>query len=207
MDEIRHETVFDTNQQHLGAVYAKALLGATEKAGQSEAVMEELDSLVNDVLAGLPQLDAILSSPRVAYEQKEEMLQRAFADRMTPQLLIFLKVLARRGRFDCLRAIQQATRKLFNEMRGRAEVEVRSATPLDEATLAEVATRLRAALNRDVDVKLKVDPELVAGLAIRVGDTVYDGSVANQLTRLRDDMIAKTNQKIRVELERFAKSD
>jgi len=44
-------------------------------------------------------------------------------------------------------------------------------------------------------------------LAIRVGDTVYDGSVANQLTRLRDDMIAKTNQKIRVELERFAKSD
>jgi F-type H+-transporting ATPase subunit delta len=207
MDEIRHETVFDLNQQHLGAVYAKALLGATEKAGQSEAVMEELDSLVTDVLSALPQLDSILSSPRIGYEQKEQILQRAFGDRMRPQLLVFLKVLARRGRFDCLRAIQQATRTLFNEMRGRAEVEVRSAAPLDQQTIAEVTARLRAALHRDVDLRLKVDPDLVGGLAIRVGDTVYDGSVANQLLRMRDDVVAKTSQKIQIELERFAKAD
>ncbi|MFV1965271.1 MAG: ATP synthase F1 subunit delta [Pirellulaceae bacterium] len=207
MDEIRHKTVFDTDQQHLGTVYAKALLGATEKTGDSETVMAELESVVVDVLGRLPALDAVLSSPRVAYERKEQILQRAFGNRMSSQLLNFLKVLARRGRFECLRAIQQATRRLFNEMRGRAEVEIRSAEPLDQETVALVTARLRSALNCDIDLQLEVDPELVAGLSVRVGDTVYDGSVANQLLRLRDGMIAKTNQKMRNELERFAKTD
>ena len=78
---------------------------------------------------------------------------------------------------------------------------------LDKETVALVTARLRAVLQRDVDVQLEVDPKLVGGLVVRVGDTVYDGSVANQLARLRDDMIAKTNQRIRIELERFAKTD
>jgi F-type H+-transporting ATPase subunit delta len=52
-----------------------------------------------------------------------------------------------------------------------------------------------------------VDPELVAGLVMRVGDTVYDGSVANLLVRLRDELVSKTNHKIRLELNRFSPAD
>jgi F-type H+-transporting ATPase subunit delta len=207
MDEIRHETVFDTDQQHLGTVYAKALLGATEKAGNSETVMAELNSLVQDVLDELPQLDAILDSPRVPFERKEEILERALASRVSPQVLRFLKLLVRRGRFACLRAIRQAARKLFSELQGRVAVQVRAASPLDDATLELVGARLKAALGRDIDLQLKVDPDLVAGLVVRVGDTVYDGSLANQLSRLRDEMITKTSQRIRVEVERFAKTE
>ena len=207
MVEVRHATVLDTGQQHLGTVYAKALLGATENAGNSEIVLGELDSLLRDVLDRVPTLEAVLCSPRVPYERKEQMLQRAFGGRMTLQLLNFLKVVARRGRFNCLRAIQQAARHLLNELRGRVEVTVRSAEPLDETMLTLVSDRLRSILGRDVQLQLKTDPELLGGLVIRVGDTVFDGSIANRLLRLRDDLVSKTHQKIRLELERFAKED
>ena len=203
MVEIHHPTVFDSDQERLGTIYAKALLGATEKAGVSETVLAELDSLVQDVLRPLPKLEAALESPRIPYERKEQLLDRAFGGRMAPLLLNFLKILARRGRFDCLRAIQQASRDAFNEIRGRVVVYVRAAEPLDAAAQTLVTSRLRAMLHRDIDLRVSVDPDVVAGLVIRVGDTVYDGSVANQLARLRDEIIAKTNRRIRQDVQRF----
>jgi len=204
MVEINHPTVFDRDQERLGAIYAKALLGATENAHVSETVLAELDSLVQDVLRSLPKLEAALESPRIPSERKEQILDRAFGGRMAPLLLNFLKILARRGRFDCLRAIQQASRDAFNEIRGRVVVYARAAEPLDDAARTLVTSRLRAMLNRDIDLRASVDPDVVAGLVIRVGDTVYDGSVANQLARLRDEIIVQTNRRIRQDLNRFA---
>lgn len=205
MVEIRHPTVLDTGQEHLARVYATALLGITEKAGNSEAVLDQFDALLRDVLDRLPALEAVLCSPRVPYERKERMLERAFRGAMSLQLLQFLKVVTRRGRFDCLRAIREAAGRRLNELRGRVEVTLRAAEPLDQTALALAASRLRAVLGRDVELQVKIDPELLGGLVIRVGDTVFDGSVANQLLRLRDELVSKTRQKIRLELDRFAK--
>src|SRR6185503_14304012 len=122
MAEVEQRSIHDTGLQYLGTVYAKALIGATEKAGKTEAVLEELDSLVTDVLSALPRLDATLCSPRVPFESKERILDQAFRGKMSVQLLHFLKVLARRGRFHCVRAVRQAARKILNDLRGRVEV-------------------------------------------------------------------------------------
>lgn len=204
MAETKHDTVFDTGQQYLGSVYAKALLGASETAGETEAVLEGLQSLVDDVLEQAPGLEATLVSPRVPLEAKESMLQNAFGSRTAPTLLTFLKVLCRRGRFDCLRAILRAARQQYNEMRGRVEVQVTSADALSVGDLETTTNQLRAALGRDVDVQVNIVPDLIGGLVIRVGDTVYDGSVANRLKQLRNNMIAHSTQQIRGDLERFA---
>ena len=204
MSQPRQETVFDTTQQHLGAVYARALLGATENAGNTDAVLEELESLVDEVLSRVPQLEGTLTSPRVPTEAKHSILDRAFEGRLSRDLLIFLKVVARRGRFDCLRAIAHAFREQFNELRGRVKVQVRSASELDQGARDLVTDRLRGALGREVDLQLDVDPELIAGLVVRVGDTVYDGSVANRLLALREDIFARATEKIRGQLDRFA---
>lgn len=200
----KHDTVFDTGQQYLGSVYAKALLGASEKAGETAAVLEGLQSLVDDVLEQAPGLQATLASPRVPLDAKEKMLDSAFAGRMAPTLLTFLKVVCRRGRFDCLRAILLATRQQYNELRGRVEVQLTSADALSAADLEATTNQLRAALGRDVDLQVKIAPELIGGLVIRVGDTVYDGSLANRLKQLRNDLVATSSQQIRGELERFA---
>src|SRR5688500_16298164 len=106
--------VVDSGHQHLGSVYAKALLGAAESAGQSQQVLEELESLVADVLDKLPQLDAAFASPRLSAEEKSALIDRSFGGRVSKTLLHFLKVVARHGRLDTLRAILQAARKLYN---------------------------------------------------------------------------------------------
>lgn len=204
MEQIRHTTVLDPNLRYLGTVYAKALLGASEKAGNTEAVLAELDSLIRDVLDQLPQLEATLASPRVAWEIKEQLLDRAFRGTMTPQTLTFLKVLIRRGRFDGVRAVYLAAKRLFNEIRGKVEVCLTTAEPLDAATRNLIVAKLESSLGRNVDLQSDVNADLIGGLVIRIGDTVYDGSLADQLDRLRDKLVARATQTLRSDADRFA---
>ncbi len=194
----------DPGLQHLGSVYAKALLGATEKAGNTTTVLAELDSLVDDVLARLPNIKAAWTSPRIGHRDKELMLDKAFAGRMSRELLNFLKVVSKHGRMECLAAIRRAARDQFNALRGRVEVTVRTADALDGQSQTLVRSRLEAALQRDVDLALQVDPQLIGGIVVRVGDTVYDGSVANQLKRMRAETLERTAGKVRAALDRFA---
>lgn len=207
MVEVRHTTVLDTSVQHLGKVYGKALLGAAEKAGVSSTVLDELDSVVDDVLPRLPQLESLLASPRVPADTKEAILDRAFQGRMSPLLLNFLKVLTRRRRFECLRAVRNALHELYNELHGRVDVDVRTAVELDPDAIALVTNRLKAALNREVRIAVTLDPDIVAGLVIRVGDTVYDGSVARQLQQLRSEVLSRAGQTLRTATDRFASAD
>ena len=200
----QNSNAFDSGRQRLGEVYAKALIGAAEKAGKTSQVLEELDSVVNDVLANLPKLAAALESPRVPIEHKLTLLDRAFGGKMSKELLNFLKVAAKHGRLDCLKAVNRAAKDLHNEMRGRVEVHVRTAEPAGPELLAKIAAQLKLALQRDVDLRAGVDPSLIGGLLVRVGDTVYDGSVANRLKRLRAETLDKTSQQIRQALDRFA---
>jgi F-type H+-transporting ATPase subunit delta len=204
MAEEGHKSVLDTGLQHLGTVYAKALLGATEKSGTTAQVVEELDSFVTDVLSALPKFEATLVSPRVPFEAKERMLHQALHGRASSQFLNFVKVLARRGRFDCIHAVRRAARQLLNELRGRVEVRLTTAAPIDQATQDSIVARLKAALGSEIDLKVAVDENVLGGVLIRVGDTVYDGSLANQLARLRRELVANTTQRMRANVDRFA---
>ena len=193
----------DSSQQYLGTVYAKALLGATDTAGNTDLVLSEFDSLLDDVLSKLPALEATLASPRVSHDQKVQMLDRAFGGKMSPQLLNFLKVVSGHGRLDCLATINRSAHRQYNAMRGRVEVEIRSAEPLSEELLSQVSNRLRQSLQSEVDVSLNIQPELIGGMLVRIGDTVYDGSVVDQLRRLRANALEKSGQEIRSSLDRF----
>ena len=204
MEEARHATVLDTGLQHLGTVYAKALLGASEKSGNTDEVLAELDALIREVFDRSPQLEAMLTSPRVPLESKEQLLDRAFRDKVTPQLLNFLKVIVSRGRFESLRAVNAAARRLYNQLRGRVEVRLTTAQPVDAAIRELIVTKLRASLGQEIELQTQVDPELIGGLVIRIGDTVYDGSLANQLQRLSEDLVSRATQTMRTSSDRFA---
>jgi F-type H+-transporting ATPase subunit delta len=195
---------FDQGREHLGTVYAKALLGAAQKAGKIEPVMEELESVVVDVLNKLPQWEATLASPRVPTEDKLRMLDQAFRGKMSTTMLHFLKVLTEHGRFDCLRAVRHAARHLYNQMRGRIEVEIRTAQPLSNPLRQTIADRLKGLLGKEVELTTEVRPELLGGIVVKVGDTLYDGSLANQLERTRAQAIEATMQSIRRSVDRFA---
>jgi F-type H+-transporting ATPase subunit delta len=206
MAKSRKNVALDSGRQHLGAVYAKALVGAAEKLNQTDSVLEELGSLVDDVLDKLPLFDQALSSPRVSQDEKIALLDRSLGGKMSPTLLNFLKVVARHDRLDFLRAIRRAADKLHNQLRGRVEVLVESAAPLNNALAERITARLTQLLGKQVVLTSEINPDLLGGLVVRLGDTVYDGSLAGQLNRMRSVTLEQTMQSIRTSLERFAVS-
>jgi F-type H+-transporting ATPase subunit delta len=200
-DASENSNSFDAGKQHLGKVYAKAILGAAgANAGQ---ILEELESLTQDVLKKLPQLQAVLASPRIDATAKEGMLDKAFGKKMSPVLLQSLKVMARHGRLDCLQAVAKAARQIYNEQSGRVEVVVRTAHPLDATLQKNIVASLAAKLGKEVDLRTEVQPEMLGGLVVKVGDTLFDGSLASRLERMRVDAIEETASKMRSSLARF----
>ncbi len=195
-------SVVDTDHQHLGRVYAQALIAAASKAGKVEAVVGELGSLV-EVLGKLPRLKAILESPRIGAEEKNRLVDKAFGGKASPELVRFVKVVSSRGRANCLAAIYQAARAQFDEQAQRLQALMTTAQPVDDNVRQRVADQMKKLLGKSVVVNASVDPDILGGLIVRVGDTVYDGSLRNQLNQIKVAATGRANQEIRKSLDRF----
>jgi len=180
----KHETVLDTGAEQLGKTYASALVGAAKKAGVADEVVDQLSRLVDEYLGGSPQLLAAFASPRVDEAEKLRVIDRVFGDEFHPILVKFLKVMAGRDRLAYISAVRDAADSIHDEMMGRTVASVRSAIPLDDALRAQISDRLGSLMNKQVRLSESVDPDLIGGMVIRIGDRVYDSSVSNQLDKM-----------------------
>jgi F-type H+-transporting ATPase subunit delta len=206
--EPQQKSHVDVAGQQVAAVYAKALLGATEAAaakspGTTEKTLDEFGSLVTEVLNRHPKFDAILSSGLIEPDAKVGILDRTLAGRVSPLLLNFLKVVAHHGRLGLIRAIHAAAIAALDAMRGQIKVEVRSATPLDAAATERIKNEIKTRHGAEPRLEMREDPALIGGIVLRVGDTVYDGSVATQLARVRTSMIQRNVHEIQSRRDRF----
>jgi F-type H+-transporting ATPase subunit delta len=201
--QVRHETVLDVTAQQIARVYAQGLMGAAENAGQLDEVVEAVDSLVHDVLEPHPGLERVLTSALISAEDKEKTLERVFGPRTAPIVLSFLKVLGRHGRLNLLRDVRRELHELHNKRRNRVEVEVRVARELSSATRDELRRTLAARFGAEPILNVKVDPSLIAGVVIRVGDTVYDASVATRFRRAQDAMVKHAVELIQTRREQL----
>jgi F-type H+-transporting ATPase subunit delta len=204
-DSKKQPTVFDTDQQQLGDVYAKALLAFGKNAGKLDQLVDELDAVVG-VVQQVPGMQAALESPRIGIEDKTKMLEKAFGNRVDKGLLNFLKVIGAKGRYDCLGAIASSAREMQDEMSGRVQAVLTSASDVDDEVKANISKRLSSVLGKTVSLKSEIDPKIIGGMVIRIGDTVYDGSVVNQLAQVRAKAVKRAADAIREKLERFASS-
>jgi F-type H+-transporting ATPase subunit delta len=206
-ETVKHETVLDSGQQQAAAAYAKALLGAATAADDADRVLLEFDTFLWDVLDPMPKLEATLAAPRVPVDAKLSMLDEALADKTSVTFLNFLKVVCKHRRFECIRAMHRATHQLFDEMTGRVAVEIRTASPLDESSQLQVAARLEQVLGKKVTVTARVDEGLIGGIEVRVGDTIYDGSLAGRLKSLRTAAVENAARAIAQTVDRFDVED
>ena len=199
----KHDTVMDVTAERISRVYAMAFMEVAAKTGNAAALVEEVDSLVTEVLDRFPRFEETLRSALVKPEEKEQMLDRLFGKRASNAVVNFLKVLSRHGRLELLRPIARTLKRLQAERSGQKEVEVRVAIPLDDAVQTEIHNTLRKTLKVEPVIRVVVDPSLLAGMIIRVGDRVYDSSVNTQLEHARRQMIDRVVEKIETQPERF----
>lgn len=200
------QAVVDPSTQQVASVYAEAFLSAAEKAGQTDSLVEELDSLVNDVLDVYPGLEAVLSSGVVSPDKKEPMLDRIFSTQASTLMLNFLKVLSRHGRFDLIRAVRSAVQEQYARMQGHVKVEIQTAVPIDGELIGTLRNQLRGMLGGEPQLEQVTDPALIGGIVLRIGDTVYDGSVSTQLKRMYGQLIDRSVHEIQSRRDRFRDS-
>jgi F-type H+-transporting ATPase subunit delta len=189
--------------EQVADIYAAALLSATEKAGQTAEVLDEFDTLLGEVFPRFPDLEAVLGSTLVSHEEKAATLDRVFEGKMSGLFLDFLKVLSRHGRLDCLRMIRRQAQLQLDRLRGRVRVRLSTALPLADAAADKLSESLRGLLGGEPVMQRDVDPALIGGAVLRVGDVVYDGSIAGQLKTIRQQMIDRSADEIQSGRDRF----
>ena len=198
-DAVKHETVMDTGAEQLGKTYAQALLAAAEKAGKTDLIVDQLTQLVDEYLGKSPQLAAAFSSPRIDSDEKNRIIDKIFGDEFDPMLITFLKVMASRDRLGFVPAVRDGALAQFDEMTGQVLAKISTAIPLDDGLRTQITDQLGGALGKKVRLQEVVDADLIGGMVIRIGDTVFDNSVANQLDgiakRAREGFSSKLTEK------------
>lgn len=166
--------------------YAQAAFEVARERGQVEGWLEELERLV-DLLEGT-EAGAFLAAPQVPFEAKQQFVDQALAG-FLPEVRNLVLLLVRRRRIRLLRRIFEEFSRLANEYRGVVVAEVTSAVPLEDADKAVVIRQLSELTGKRVILRTHVDPSILGGLIVRVGDKLIDGSVRTRLERLRETLI------------------
>jgi F-type H+-transporting ATPase subunit delta len=194
-DQTQHQTALDGDEQQVGMLYAKALLGAA--GSDTDAIVSQLEAVVKECFDRFPAFEQALGSPNIAQEEKEAMLDRIFGGKVHKLLLNFVKVLCRRGRAGSLRAVQVTASLLRDEQLGRLHVQVISALPLSDAQRSAIGAQLKTAFGKEAVLEEKTDSALLGGVILRIGDKVYDGSVQGKLQQMRQTVLSGVQRSMR----------
>jgi F-type H+-transporting ATPase subunit delta len=203
-DPTEAAVVADVGAQRVARVYAEALYDAAVRRNQAQEVLDELESLVRDVFPAVPKLEQFLASGAISRERKAPVIQSALRGQASDTVLKFLLVLNRHERLALLRPILAAYRELHNRRTGRMRVWVRSAVPLADDLAERLRQELRRVYRREPVLETRVEPDLIGGLVVQVGDVVYDGSVHSRLVNLRNQLIERSSYEIQHGRDRFS---
>jgi F-type H+-transporting ATPase subunit delta len=199
----RQETVLDVNTQRIAKVYAEALLAAADKQGQADEIREELDELAGKFFEADPRAQAFLTSGAISRSRKAEVIRNVFSGRASELFVNFLLVLNDQDRTDLLRAVGRAYGELCENRAGRVRVQVRSAVPLADDQRTRLVEQLRTTFGKEPVLDTRVEPDLLGGMVVRVGDWLYDYSLRSRLEDLRNQLIARSSHEIQSQRDRF----
>jgi F-type H+-transporting ATPase subunit delta len=162
--------------------YAQAVLSLAKERGTLDAWHDDLRQL--STLMSDPTVTSFFASPRPTEDQKRTMLDQALAAGQ-PEAKNLARLLLERERLDDLPAIYEIFENGVRTERGIVVADVTTAEPLGLIEQALVQERLEAMTGKQVELRLRVDPEIIGGIVARIGDMLVDGSVISQLRRLR----------------------
>lgn len=173
--------------QAIARNYADTLFALAERHG-GRPTAEEFLRAIEDLAALLhnePRVREFLETPRVTGAQKQHALRASLAGRVPDLFLRFALVVLEKGRQSLFGEIARAYRDRVDEMLGRVRVSVVISHAPDAALQAEIVRALEARLGKTVIADFAVDPELLGGMIVRLGDQILDGSIRSRAAGLR----------------------
>ncbi|PSR24575.1 MAG: ATP synthase F1 subunit delta [Sulfobacillus thermosulfidooxidans] len=160
--------------------YAKALFELAKDNQLVDKIQTDLEFVIQTI-EGSKDLQGFLYHPQVSHEAKRETLKRIFGDSVHPLVLQFLQLVMDKGREHLLAGICDEFNKLVEIDHGIVEAHVESAVPLTAEQQAQFAERLGHTMGKKIKIIAHVNPALIGGAVIRVGDRVLDGSVLRRM--------------------------
>ena len=171
--------------------YANALADIAVAQAAAEPVLKQLNDF-GATYADSAELRHVLSSPAVTRAAKHGVIEKIAARMRAPKILRnFLFIIADRRRMHALPEIVASFQEVIRQRQGIAEAEISSAVGLSAAQKTEIKKTLERLTGKRVEPKYSIDPALLGGAVVRIGDTIYDGSLRNRLNDLRARLAAE----------------
>lgn len=169
--------------------YAEAAFQIAQRDGTVEQWLAQLDGLAQ--VAADPHVVRRLEDPAVPYEVRREALLDALGRDALPQVGNLLELILRRRRVEMLGRISREFRRLYNRQAGVVEATAISASELSAEEVQALQERVERLAGGRVELHFEVDPALLGGVQLRLGDRLIDGSVRGRLERLRNELAAR----------------
>lgn len=164
--------------------YARALFELGQRDDKLEIFSEQL-KLVVSLFASHAELSQFMFHPQVKAEVKKDTLKKVFGKDIDKLILNFLMLLVDRRRISGINIIWDEFRRLYNASRNLEEAEVTTAVNLGDAAVKALRQKLSEVTGKNIVLHTKVNPAIVGGVVVRLGDKLIDGSVVRQLGDLR----------------------
>jgi F-type H+-transporting ATPase subunit delta len=169
--------------EEIAAVYARSLFEVAQEQDKLDAIREELGQFA-DALDGNRELQVFFFSPYFSTVEKKDGLDRTVSD-ADPILVNFLKLLIENHRMPVIFRVRRVVDGLWREENKLLPVTVTSAVELDQATVSQIGDRISEQTGRKVELSAVVEPDILGGLVVRVGNSILDASIRNRLEQLR----------------------
>jgi F-type H+-transporting ATPase subunit delta len=169
--------------EEIAEVYARALFEAAVENGELDEIQQQLAAWT-DALGENRNLQTFFFSPRFSSVEKKEAIGRIIVGG-NQRFVNFLELLAERHRLPAIFRIRRDFDELWREEHKLLPVEVTSAVELDESLVRSIGERIESQTGRRIELTSRVDPDIIGGLVLRVGNRVLDASVHGRLERLR----------------------
>jgi F-type H+-transporting ATPase subunit delta len=181
------------NEERIGRNYAEALLTLARKNGEQE----EWGALIDAISVGMREdhtLRTFLESPKLSAARKIELLKKALGKKVPPLFLRFLETVIMKRRQMLIPEIASEYRSLIDESEDRVHVNVTVAREPAEPEKDALVKQLSRLFGKRVVPHISLNPAILGGVIVKVGDTVMDGSVRRRLASLRQRMLATVSR-------------
>ena len=169
--------------EEIAQVYARALFEVAQQKGDLDEVRDQLAQFA-DALEGSRELQTFFFSPYFSSDEKKSGLHKA-VDGASEPVLNFLELLVEKHRMPAIFRIRRELDAMWREANKLLPVQLTSAIALDDATVQNLGRTIGERTGRKVDVTATVNPDILGGIVLRVGNSILDASIRNRLESLR----------------------